>query len=293
MSMPIMLVPPKPPEKERSLPTEEQLLKLIELGSPDIAQQLIDTHKLSYRIEDGKLLGALTGTERWLKRFITVDRDTLALKEDVRKLAKVNDEVVITGETGTGKELIARAMIGDRTGEFKAVNCAGLPAELIESELFGHVKGSFTGAIVTKDGLFTAAKDGVLFLDEVGELPLQVQGKLLRAIQDKKVRKVGSNAEEDINCKLVCATHCNLRQMIHERTFRLDLYARLSTFELHIEPLKRRLCDIEPILFSLPKGKEFIEACVKVGKNLEQLDTTLNVRSLQQAVKRYTVLGRI
>lgn len=279
--------------ESRPPPAEDVLQRMLVAGEVDLVQQLIDTHKLKYRIENGKLLGALEGTELWLKRFITVDAETKQMKDDVRKLAKVQDEVLITGETGTGKELVARAMIGDRKGRFVAVNCAGLPTELIESELFGHVKGSFTGAVSDKQGLMMAAKEGVLFLDEIAELPLAVQGKLLRALQDKKVRRVGDNKEEDITCKFVCATHRDVKQMVQSGTFRQDLYARLSTFEVDIKPLRDRINDVEPIIHALPKGAEYLRARREAGKSLSSLDLSLNVRSLQQVVKRYAVLGKV
>jgi len=182
-------------------------------------------------------------------------------------------------------------MIGNREGPIKALNCAGFPEELIESELFGHVKGAFTDAKVDKVGLMQAAKDGICFLDEVGELPLTVQAKLLRVIQSKKLRKVGSNEEVDINCKFVCATNRNVKTMVEQGSFRKDLYARLSTLEIHIEPLKVRPNDVEPILLSMPGGKKLIEA-YSISE-IKKRDLSLNVRSLQQLVIRYNVLGAI
>jgi transcriptional regulator with PAS, ATPase and Fis domain len=225
-----------------------------------------------------------------LKEFITIEDETLRMKEDARKIAKSEHEVLITGETGTGKELIAKSMIGERIGAIKAVNCAGFPSELIESELFGHIRGSFTGANTEKEGLLSAAKDGIMFLDEVGELPMHVQAKLLRALQDKSIRKVGSNVEEKITCKFVCATHRNLKKMVESKEFRQDLYARISTLELHIKPLRDRKCDIVPITESLKGGKDFL---LKHQDELPLLDLSLNVRSLQQHVIRFAVLGRL
>lgn len=274
-------------------PAEDHLRMLIANGLSEVAQQLIDSFHLKLRIEGTELKDALEPTELWLKKFITDDVTTKAMKEDVIKLAKCNDEVLITGETGTGKELIARSMIGGRIGKFVAVNCAGLPENLIESELFGYVKGAFTGADGTRMGLMAAAKDGVLFLDEIGELPLSVQAKLLRALQDKVIRRVGSTMEEEINCKFVCATHRNIKKMVEQDKFRQDLYARISTFELHIYPLRNRECDIVPLLLSMPGGKEFLVAFEQQGGLVHKLDLSLNVRSLQQYVRRFSVLGRI
>lgn len=274
-------------------PSEDKLRLLIANGAQDVAQQLIDSWSLKYRIENGELKDALEGTELWLKRFITEDPDTLKMKDDARKLAKCDNEVLITGETGTGKELIARCMIANRTGKFIAVNCAGLPETLIESELFGYVKGSFTGADNSRIGLMAAAKDGVLFLDEIGELPLSVQAKLLRALQDKVVRRVGGKEEEEISCKFVCATHRNIKAMVDHEQFRQDLYARVSTLELDIKPLRERERDIVPLLMSMPGGKQLIAEMQRLSIPLHKIDLKFNVRSLQQAVIRYAVLGRI
>lgn len=283
-------------------PTEDRLKLLLANGLVDAAQQLIDAHEMPLKIaqtgfkEDGTpayaLLDSLAGTELWLTKYITCDPDTLALKEDIHKLSKCDDEVLIIGETGTGKEMLARALIGNRIGKSIAVNCAGLPENLIESELFGHERGSFTGAEGAKQGLMAAAKDGLLFLDEVGELPMSVQGKLLRAIQDKKIRRVGSNREEDINCKMVFATNRDIAGMVTGGLFRQDLYARISTFEIHVKPLRERRCDIEPIIMSMKGGKEFWEKHSHLFKS-DAIVIPHNVRSLQQYVKRWNVLGRI
>lgn len=281
-------------------PNEQTLRTLMSNGMADTVQAFLDMHPtLKFRIENGELVDSVTGAALHLKRFVTQDEDTMSMKLDAMKLAKVDDEVLIMGETGVGKEIIAKSMIGDRTGKFIAVNCAGLPSELVESELFGHKAGAFTGANVSKSGMLAAAKDGVLFLDEIGELPLLVQGKLLRALQEKKIRRVGENDEVDISCRFVCATHRNLAAMVKEDLFRKDLYARISTFILNIKPLAMRKKDIEPIIMSLAvtlkmesKAKGFWEKYKDSFMNGET-DISLNVRSLEQALKRYNVLGKI
>lgn len=258
-----------------------------------IVQSYIDNYKLPFRIEKNELKDALAPTDLWLKRFITVDPNMIAMKSDIHALAKCDDEVLIVGDSGVGKELIAQSMIGSRTGKFIAVNCAGLPETLIESELFGYKRGSFTGAEGDRQGLMAVAKDGVLFLDEIGELPLAVQAKLLRALQDKVIRRVGGKDEEPISCKFVCATHRNIKKMVSEDLFRQDLYARISTFELHVPSLTDRECDVRPILEAMPGGKAFLAELTKQGHALHKLDLSLNVRSLQKYVKRFNVLGRI
>lgn len=257
-----------------------------------LVQAQIDKYKLPFNIVNGELKNMLERGDQYLDKFVTVDRKMLQMKDDARKMAKCPYEVLIHGETGTGKEIIAQSMIGSREGSIKAVNCAGLPTELIESELFGHVRGSFTGANSEKEGLMSAAENGVMFLDEIGELPLFVQAKLLRAIQDQKIRKVGSNRDEPINCKFVCATHQDLRKMVSEGKFRQDLYARICSLELYITPLRERLDDIEPICNSIEGGRIFFET-FKDGLLNGSLGLELNVRSLIAYIRRYKVLGRI
>ena len=295
---------PTKPNSDVPIPNEERLRLLLANNMVTVAQGLIDQHKLPYRIEavektegyvgpDYDLKMALRGSEIYLRQFITNDPDLIRMKEDIIKLARCPHEVLITGETGTGKELVARALRGDREGKFIAVNCAGLPENLIESELFGHTKGSFTGADVSRAGLFAVAKDGALFLDEIGELPLPMQGKLLRTLQDKTIRRVGSKEEEPINCKFICATNRNVKKMVDAGAFRQDLYARISTFELHVKPLSERRGDVVSIVSSMVGGQQFLAALANEGKTIHDLNLSLNVRSLQQYVTRYSILGRI
>lgn len=274
------------------VPDEAKLRLMLANGLADVVQQIIDTNKLQYIIENGELKDSITGTALHLKRFITVDPTTIAMKEDIHKLAKSNYEVLIVGETGTGKEILAKAMIGERLGKTVSINCAGLVETLIESELFGYVKGSFTGAIGDRQGLMAAAKDGVVFLDEIGEMPISVQAKLLRAIQEKQIRRVGSTTDEPISCKIVCATHRDLEQMVKDEKFREDLYARISTLRIDVLPLRSRTCDIVPIIKSLRCGNAFLEALSGKRSPLS-LDIRYNVRSLQQHVARFEVLGRL
>lgn len=300
--IPLGILTPKPKVSQPIQPSistvsRETLEGLVKAGALDVVKQLIEKDSLQYRIEgefpNAKLVDSLKGTDLYLNKFITRNNVCMQLKEDVTKLAKCPDEILITGETGTGKELIARAMIGERTGAFVAINCAGLPEHLIESELFGYIKGSFTGAEGDRQGLCAVAKDGVLFLDEIGELPISVQAKLLRAIQDRKIRRVGGKLEEDISCKFVCATHRNLRKMVIEHHFREDLYARISTFELHIPPLKERPEDIEYLILHQKGGDKFLQSLRASDKRITDIDLTFNVRSLERAVKRFNVLGKI
>ncbi len=288
----------------KSLPSQANLQLLLDNGMVDAVQQILNTTpELKYKIENGRLIDSVTGAALWLKRFITDDHDCIVMKQDAMKLAKVDDEVLITGETGTGKEIIARAMIGDREGEFKRVNCAAMPEALIEAELFGSVAGAYTGSTGAKKGMILSANNGVMFLDEVGDLPLSIQAKLLNVLQpvDGKrfIRPVGSTEEKEITCRFVCATHKDLLDMVKKGLFRLDLYARISTFELHIKSLRERKSDIAPIvlaigdLLKMPlKAKEFLD---KYGESIlnDKIDLSLNIRSLERALKRYSVLGKV
>ncbi len=173
-----------------------------------------------------------------------------ALRATLNKVARSQAPVYIAGESGVGKELVARTIHAQgarAAGPFIPVNCGAIPAELMESEFFGHKKGSFTGAHADKQGLFQAAQGGTLFLDEVAELPIPMQVKLLRAIQEKSVRPVGANAEIPVDVRILSATHKNLARLVEESKFRHDLYYRINVIELRVPPLRERLEDL-PLL---------------------------------------------
>ncbi|MFY2765305.1 sigma-54-dependent transcriptional regulator [Arenimonas sp. MALMAid1274] len=172
------------------------------------------------------------------------------LRQTIGRVARSQAPVYISGESGVGKELVARLIHeqGSRgAGTFVPVNCGAIPSELMESELFGHKKGSFTGAHVDKEGLFQAANGGTLFLDEVAELPLHMQVKLLRVIQEKSVRPVGAPAELPVDVRILSATHKNLAKLVEDGKFRQDLYYRINVIELAVPPLRQRREDIAPI----------------------------------------------
>ena len=169
------------------------------------------------------------------------------VQNKVAKLARSQAPVYISGESGTGKELVARLIHkqGARADSpFIPVNCGAIPSELVESEFFGHKKGSFTGAISDKQGLFQAANGGTLFLDEIADLPLAMQVKLLRALQEKSVRPVGESEEVSINVRILCATHKDLAEKVKQGQFREDLFYRINVIELHVPPLRERVADI-------------------------------------------------
>ena len=242
-------------------------------------------------VKDLEEISGKTNTEQWLSKFITNNPKMLEMKDHVRKLAPLDDPVLIFGETGTGKELLAHALHGDRKGKFIAINCAGLPEHLIESELFGHDKSSFTGALKDKTGLMEEANNGTIFLDEIGDLAIPVQAKLLRAIQEKRIRKVGSNEERAINCRIVSATHRDLEAWVGYDRFREDLFYRISTFILRPSSLNQRSADISKIVEFLDKDECEIEDYEEFASKIDPNKLNGNVRSLQQIYRRYIILG--
>jgi len=221
-------------------------------------------------------------TELELEKFVTVNPGMLKLKATVQKLQAEEDPVLIVGPTGTGKEIIARALHGGRWGKFVPVNCTALPSELLESELFGHKKGSFTGALEDRVGKFRAAHAGTLFLDEIGDMPIDMQAKLLRVLQEKVVVPLGTDKEEPVNCRVVAATNKSIEELLNRLHFREDLYHRLAVFTLQTTALLDRQEDVRHIVDAL--GGEKIE-------DTKILITNGNVRSLQAQVRRFQVLG--
>src|SRR5882724_5268965 len=173
-----------------------------------------------------------------------------AMLHNIDLVAPVDSAVLIQGETGTGKEIIARAIheaSPRRKNRFVALNCAAIPGTLLESELFGHEKGAFTGAVAQTLGRFQSADRGTLFLDEIGDLPLELQPKLLRALQEKQVERLGSCHTHQVDVRIIAATNQDLWQLVQERKFRADLYYRLNVFPIMLPPLRERTLDIQPL----------------------------------------------
>lgn len=221
------------------------------------------------------------------------------LNETIKKLARSQAPVYISGESGTGKELVARLIhdLGSRAQHpFVPVNCGAIPHDLIESELFGHKKGSFTGAVADKPGLFQAANQGTLFLDEVAELPLQMQVKLLRAIQEKRVRPVGEQEEISIDCRILSATHKNLAELVEEGTFRQDLFYRINVIELSVPALRERGNDISLLTnhFLTKLAAELDVSMPRLSREAESALLTYrfpgNVRELENILERALTL---
>ncbi len=222
-----------------------------------------------------------------------------SLRSMIAKLARSQAPVYIRGESGTGKELAARLIhdLGPRSDkQFVAVNCGAIPRELMESELFGHKKGSFTGAVADKEGLFQAADGGTLFLDEVADLPLDMQVKLLRAIQEKTIRPVGAQQEIQVDVRIVSATHKDLPALVEKGEFRQDLFYRINVIELHIPPLRERREDIpllvENMLFRLLQRDDAPRLVIEPEalKKLCEHPLPGNVRELENILERAATL---
>src|SRR5262245_51425146 len=214
-------------------------------------------------------------------------------------VAPVDSAVLLVGETGTGKELIARAIhdAGPRRRQrFVAVNCAAIPAGLLESELFGHERGAFTGAVAQGVGRFQAADRGTLFLDEIGDLPIELQPKLLRALQEQQIERLGSGGRPvHVNVRVIAATNQDLPEMVQQRAFRADLYYRLNVFPIRVPPLRERVEDI-PLLvahfvdgFAARQGKIIEAIPAALIESLKHYAWPGNVRELQNLIERAVI----
>lgn len=242
------------------------------------------------RKEESHIFEGMVGSSLPLRRTL----------EQVVTVAPTDATVLIQGETGTGKELVARAVHNlslRRDRQFVRFNCAAIPLGLLESELFGHEKGAFTGAVTRKIGRFETANKGTLFLDEIGDVPLELQAKLLRVLQEREFERLGSNQTQQINVRLVAATHRDLKRMVDEGQFRSDLYFRLNIFPLSLPSLRERREDVPSLV------KFFAEDCVRrinrrvktipasTMRILTEYDWPGNVRELQNFIERAVILS--
>jgi transcriptional regulator with GAF, ATPase, and Fis domain len=244
-----------------------------------------------------------TEWDRTDRRFEQIVGESAALEsvlEQVRRVAPTDATALILGETGTGKELIARAIhnISGRCGRpFVKLNCAAIPFDLLESELFGHEKGAFTGAIAQKIGRFEMADAGTLFLDEIGDIPLLLQPKLLRVLQEQEFERVGSGRTHRVNVRMVAATHRDLTHMVKRSEFRSDLYYRLNVFPVMLPPLRDRREDIVPLIwhfvdnFSRRLGKTITDVPQETLARFEAYNWPGNVRELQNLIERAIILS--
>src|SRR5215467_6336344 len=222
-----------------------------------------------------------------------------AVLDDVTTVASADCAVLIRGETGTGKEVIARAIhdaSARRQHRFVAINCAAIPAALLESEFFGYERGAFTGAMSQRMGRFETAHRGTLFLDEIGELPIELQPKLLRAIQEQQFERLGSSQPTRVDVRIVAATNQNLEDMVAEHRFRMDVYYRLNVFPIAIPPLRERLGDIPLFVnhflhsFASRLGKSIDHVPEEVMEAVTKYDWPGNIRELQNFIERSVIL---
>ncbi len=248
-----------------------------------------EVRRLRQALDQGGETGGLVGQSIALRQAYTL----------IDRVADVDTTVLITGESGTGKEVAARALhtrSRRRAGPFVAINCAAMPEQLLESELFGHVKGAFTDARITRTGLFVQASGGTLFLDEVGELPLGLQPKLLRALQERKVRLLGSNEEVEFEARIVAATNRDLELAVEEGRFREDLYYRLNVINIELPPLRARGNDVLLLSqhfvehFAARTGKRVLGLSPAAAQKLLAYSWPGNVRELQNCIERAVAL---
>lgn len=265
----------------------------LRLGAFDYLQKPYDQAKLLETVS--RALNKLSALDT---EIISVSPEMDKVKKLILKIAKSNSTVLIRGESGTGKELIARSIHLNslRSNQvFQAVNCAAINENLLESELFGHEKGSFTGAVSEKKGLFEIADGGTLFLDEIGELDIALQAKLLRALQEREIRRVGGVKDIPVEVRVLAATNRDLLKMTEEKRFREDLYYRLNVLSIEIPPLRERNSDI-PVLtdYFLKKHTRGTDREIKLSpeakKIIENYHYPGNVRQLESAIERAILL---
>jgi len=286
----------------------EQAVEMVKAGAYQYLTKPFDNREILRLVEEALERSAARREQARLRRgrtaapprIIGVSRPMRELFEHIALSARSASTVLIVGESGTGKELIARAIheMSERKGNFVPVNCAAIPAELIESELFGHTGSAFTGAKQPRAGLIEASDGGTLFLDEIGELPAPVQPKLLRSLQEGAVRRVGANAEQPVNLRVVAATNRDLEQDVRNGRFREDLFWRLNVIRLNAPPLRERPFDI-PLLV-----EHFVNKAAEAAKkpSLDVSSDALavltayswpgNVRELENAIERAVAFAR-
>ena len=287
--------------------TVETAVEATKKGAFDFIQKPPDLNRLLITLRNAVDKGSLVVETKVLKRKVTKTREIIGdspaiqkINETIEKVAPTDARVLITGENGTGKELVAR-WIHEKSNRAKSpiieVNCAAIPSELIESELFGHEKGSFTSAIKQRIGKFEQANGGTLFLDEIGDMSLSAQAKVLRALQENKITRVGGDKDIEVNVRVIAATNKDLLQEIDRGNFRMDLYHRLSVILIHLPSLNERDDDI-PLL-----AERFLkEVCEDNGvprknftqgalQELKKINWSGNIRELRNVVERLVILG--
>ena len=288
----------------------ETAVEAIENGAYDFVLKPLHTPQLLISVQRALYLNEVQSENSQLKSIFNEDLGISGVIgrsqgfkkaiELAKRVANSQSNILITGESGSGKEVIAKAIheLGDKKdGPFIAINCSAIPENLLESELFGHAKGSFTGASDKKVGLFEEANKGTLFLDEIGDLSLPLQAKLLRVLQERKVKRIGENHYRDFSARIICATHKDLKKEVTQGNFREDLFFRLNVIPIYIPPLRERKEDILPLSeYFLKKFAAINNSNVKgfskeAIKKLENNEWKGNVRELENAIERAVVLA--
>ncbi len=290
--------------------TKDEAIQALNLGAsffiekPFKKKELINfvnkSIKMEELIRENISLKAEKAKRKGLDNIIGSSEEITAVKEMIKKVAVTDSNILITGDSGTGKEVAARAihdLSGCADGPFVAINCGALPSELLESELFGHVKGSFTGAVRDKVGLMEEANGGTFFLDEIGNTSLNIQMKILRAIQEKEVLPVGGQTPRKVDMRIIAATNENLENAINRGDFRKDLFYRLNVINIHIPQLRERRDDIEMLFMFFLKNKDregiFSEKSVPgdLMDRLLEYKWPGNIRELENVVERLMALS--
>ncbi len=284
-------------------------LRAVRLGAYDFFAKPFEHEILGLMVERAFRLSELEGDNRRLLAqqsesplagLITGDPGMLALCRQVEKLAGVNATVLLVGDSGTGKEVLARGLhdLSPRSaGRFVAINCAAIPENLLESELFGHEKGAFTGAIKQTHGKIEVADGGTLFLDEIGDLPMALQAKLLRFLQERVIERIGGRTEIPVDVRVICATHRNLRDRMADSSFREDLFYRLSEMVLQIPPLRARAGDATLLAhafadrFATENKREPLPFREDALRAIEAHAWPGNVRELENSVRRAVIMA--
>ena len=286
----------------------ETAVQAIKNGAFDFIEKPLDLNRILITIRNAKektqLVQETIQLKKTVKRFkgdsIIGETDGIVhIKEMIQKVAPSDARVMITGENGTGKELVARSLHDNSNRSkmpFIEVNCASIPGELIESELFGHEKGAFTSAVKDKKGKFELASGGTLFLDEIGDMSLAAQAKVLRALQENVIQRVGGEKDIKVNCRVVAATNKNLQEEIKEGRFREDLYHRLAVILIHVPSLNDRKEDIallaEHFLTQICNDQGIVRKSFsdKAILELQKINWTGNIRELRNIVERLVIL---
>ncbi len=284
----------------------EMAVRATRLGAVDFLEKPLSTDKLLLTIDNVLKLKRLEAENRELRQRVgkhEIVHSGEAMRRvmaQVDRVAASESRVCILGETGTGKELIARALherSGRRNQPFVTLNCAAVPGELIESELFGHEKGSFTGALARHVGRFEQANHGTLFLDEIGDMPLVMQAKLLRVLEEGQVERVGGDRSIPVNVRVIVATHRNLDELVKKGTFRQDLYHRIYVFPLLLPPLRERADDIPALVtyfaaqVAAQNGWKPQQFAPEAIRELQRYPWPGNVRELRNVVERLMLLA--